>query len=128
MNSIGKLLLSSIIILSTLIINACGTSGGAESGENPTTPAPPSLPTENLDESPTGDTTITGWFTIVYNGEGHYTISEENGQKTRLIIAESILQDAGGTLKFDRQKVIVTGRLLSESPREFQVQSIQLQE
>ena len=128
MNSIGKLLLSSIIILSTLIINACGTSGGAETGENPTTPASPSLPTENLDESPTGDTTITGWFTIIYNGEGHYTISEENGQKTRLIIAESILQDAGGTLKFDRQKVIVTGRLLSESPREFQVQSIQLQE
>jgi hypothetical protein len=69
--------------------------------------------------------TITGWFTTVWNGETHYSITDDQGQTTELLMEDEIAKPLGGPLELDRKRVTITGEIVSDSPRTVRVLSVQ---
>jgi hypothetical protein len=69
--------------------------------------------------------TITGWFTTVWNGEAHYSITDDQGQTTELLMEDEIAKPLGGPLQLDRKRVTITGEIVSDSPRTVRVLSVQ---
>lgn len=69
--------------------------------------------------------TITGWFTTVWNDEPHYSITDDQGQTTRLLLNEELTKPFGGPLELDRKRVTIVGEMTSDSPRTVRVLSIQ---
>lgn len=67
-----------------------------------TTPEPP--PVTNLDK-----TTLTGWLTIVYNGEQKYLLTDDAGETSELLINDMLLTRLGGPLAIDRTRVTIVG-------------------
>ena len=69
---------------------------------------------------------ITGWFTTVWNGRPRYWITDDQGQRTEIVLDEELARPLGGPLAFDRRRVTVVGELLSDPPGVVRVSSIAL--
>jgi hypothetical protein len=72
--------------------------------------------------------TITGIFTTVWNGEPHYTLTDEAGNRYKVLLEEQTAQSIGGPLEADRKRVVLTGYFVDETKEVFQVTSIELAE
>ena len=70
--------------------------------------------------------TITGWLNIIWNDEPLYTITDDQGQNTTLLIDEETAKTVGGPVAIDRKRITIVGEVVSESPRTVRVLSIQL--
>ena len=99
-------------------------------GNIPTPPFYPSYPSEAALGQPTGTNlvSVSGWFTIIYNGEPHYYLNEESGEKSQLFFDAASLESIGGALQFDRKKVSLRGELTSANPRMIYVRTIHIKE
>jgi len=71
--------------------------------------------------------TITGWFTTVWNGGPHYSITDDQGQTTRLLLDDETAKPLGGPLELDRKRVTIVGEIISDSPRTVRVLSVQFE-
>lgn len=91
------------------------------------TALPISTPARALETPELGKTiTMTGWFVTVYNGGAHYTVTEPEGAKAVLEISETAAAEWGGVRQFDRQRVMVQGKVVNQNPLTIQVTHIQL--
>jgi hypothetical protein len=98
-----------------------------------TSPDIPSKPITKSAETPAVITsappkkqvTITGWFTTIWNGEPHYSITDDQGQTTQLLLDDEIAKPLGGPLELDRKRVTIIGEIVSDSPRIVRVLSVQ---
>lgn len=70
--------------------------------------------------------TITGVLTTIWNHETHYTINEDQGQKTELLIDEEVAKPLGGSLAINGKRITIKGELVKDSPKTVKVMSIQL--
>jgi hypothetical protein len=93
----------------------------------------PSIPTSNPEaqgsatpfETPTPkQVIITGWFTTIWNEEPHYSITDDQGQNTELLLDAKTAKPLGGPLQLDRKRVTIVGEIISDSPRIVRVQSV----
>ena len=80
-----------------------------------------------LESTNSEQVTITGWLNIIWNDEPLYTITDDQGQQTTLLIDEETAKTVGGPLAIDRQRITIVGEVVSESPKTVNVQSIQLE-
>jgi hypothetical protein len=71
--------------------------------------------------------TITGWFTTIWNGEPHYTVTDDQGNAAQVILDEEVARPLGGPLKLDRQRITIVGEIISDSPRIIRAVSIKLE-
>jgi hypothetical protein len=78
--------------------------------------------------TPSGQVVITGWFTTVWNGEAHYSITDAQGQTTSLLLEDEVAKPLGGPLELDRKRVTIMGEVVSGSPRIVRVLSVQFAE
>lgn len=74
---------------------------------------------------PAARVTITGWFETVWNGEPHYSITDQNNQTTDLLLDDAVARPLGGPLELDRKRVTLVGVVTLASPRTVRVLSIQ---
>jgi hypothetical protein len=70
--------------------------------------------------------TVTGWFTTVWNGESHYTLTDNQGKIYELTINEEVVTKLGGPLELDRKRVTVNGEYLSQQMNSILVSSLQI--
>ena len=70
--------------------------------------------------------TLTGWFTTVWNGESHYTLTDNQGKFYELTINEEEVIKLGGPLELDRKQVTVKGEYLSKQANSILVTSLQI--
>jgi len=114
------------------LFSACNaqTKSAGETGSLPTPPLYPSYPSEAALGQPTGTNlvSVSGWFTIINNGEPHYYLNEESGEKSQLFFDAASLESIGGALQFDRKKVSLRGELTSANPRMIYVRTIHIKE
>jgi len=88
----------------------------------PTTTTTPPM----ISETPTSkQVTITGVFTTIWNGETSYTITDDQGQTTQLLLDNETAKPLGGPLELDRKRVTIVGEITSDSPRIVRVLSVQ---
>jgi hypothetical protein len=78
----------------------------------------------SLEIQPLKQVTITGWFTTIWNEEPHYSISDEQGQTTQLLLDDEAAKPLGGPLELDRKRVTIVGEIKSISPKIVRVLSI----
>jgi len=71
--------------------------------------------------------TITGWFTTVWNGEPHYSITDDQGQTTRILLDVELAKPFGGPLELDRKRVTVTGEFVNEPQGALRILSINIE-
>jgi hypothetical protein len=71
--------------------------------------------------------TITGWFTTVWNGEPHFSISDDQGRTIHLVLDETLLQSAGGLMALNNQKVTLSGEFVSDTQDALKVMTIYLE-
>ncbi|MDD2923468.1 MAG: hypothetical protein PHQ36_14375, partial [Anaerolineales bacterium] len=71
--------------------------------------------------------TITGWFTTVWNGEPHYSITDDQGQVTKLLLDEELAKPLGGPLALDRKRVTISGEFVSDPQGALRVLSIRFE-
>lgn len=71
--------------------------------------------------------TISGRFITIFNEEPHFSITDDQGQTTELLIDEEVARASGGTMAFNRQRVTVVGEVLSDPAGVIQVLSIRLE-
>lgn len=91
------------------------------------TALPISTPALALETPELGKTiTMTGWFVIVYNGGAHYSVTESDGAKAVLEISDAVAAELGGVRQFDRQRVMVEGKVVNQKPLTIQVSHIRL--
>ena len=69
--------------------------------------------------------TITGWFTTIWNGKPHYSITDDQGQVTQLLLDDETAKPLGGPLELDRKRITIVGEIISDSPRIVRVLSVQ---
>ncbi len=90
------------------------------------TPLPETAPTA---VTTAGDSarlvTITGWFVTVWNDEPHYALTDEQGQKVKLLLDDTVAKPLGGPLELDRKRVTIVGEVVSESPLVVRVLDVQ---
>ena len=70
---------------------------------------------------------ITGWFTTVWNGGPHYSITDDQGQTTLLLLDDEIAKPLGGPLELDRKRVTIVGEITRDSPRTIRVLSVKFE-
>lgn len=72
---------------------------------------------------------ITGWFITVWGGnEIRYSIADEQGNATQLLISDEFAASVGGMLAFDRKFVTVTGIPAANPPGALQVLAIRVED
>ena len=71
--------------------------------------------------------TITGWFTTVWNGEPHYSITDDQGQTTRILLDVELAKPFGGPLELDRKRVTVTGEFVNDPQGALRILSINIE-
>ncbi len=103
------------------ILASCTPGNDAINKNAPTSPELPS------NETTTSESliTITGWFTIVWNDEPHYSITDDHGINTQLQMDDEIAKPLGGPLELDRKKITIVGKVIRDSPRTIRVLSVQ---
>lgn len=97
---------------------------------DPTQASATIAPTENSPtptQTPEGALTISGWFTIIWNDEAHYFITDDTGHTVEVLLDEQLTKPHGGPLALDRTRVTIEGVILSDAPTIIQVQSIALE-
>lgn len=77
---------------------------------------------------PSNTVTITGWFSTIWNGEPHYSITDDQGQTTRLVLDEELAKPLGGPLALDRKRVIVSGEIVNDPQGALRVLSIRFED
>ena len=118
--------------LSLLMLTACAPAG---TGIEPTAAintvlAPVTQPAETAPvpaATPTSveQVSITGWFTTVWNGEPHYSITDGQGVITELLLDPEVAKPLGGPLELDRKRVTIVGEVTSHAPKTVRVVSVQ---
>lgn len=121
-----------------LLAAACGRGQGASgigpaaslSAEATVAPSQPALepsPGQAVSTSvPEMDETLTirGWFTIVWNDQAHYFITDDEGNTRELLLEDSLVSALGGPLALDRKRVVITAEVLSDRPDILRAQSV----
>jgi hypothetical protein len=111
------------LILSALVMGVMVTACTPTNVPMENTPVP--TPTLEPAATPGGQVEITGWFTTVWNGEAYYSITDEQGQTTQLLLEEAVAKPLGGPLALDRKRVTILGEVVNGSPRIVRVISVQ---
>jgi len=88
-------------------------------------PEPTKIPPDISQEPTPKKVTITGWFTTIWNSEPHYSITDDQGQTTKLLLDDETAKPLGGPLELDRKQVTIVGELISDSPMIVKVLSVQ---
>ncbi len=70
--------------------------------------------------------TITGLFTTIWNGGPHYSITDDQGQTTQLLLDDETAKPLGGPLELDRKRVTVQGVMVDDPPGALQVLSVSM--
>ena len=104
--------------VSTMESQATATSIPALSPEGQPTAA-------SFETQPSKQVTITGWFTTIWNDEPRYSITDDQGQTTQLLLYDETAKPLGGPLELDRKRVTIVGEIISDSPRIVRVLSVQ---
>lgn len=87
-------------------------------------------PTENSPtpaQTPQGSLTVSGWFTIIWNDEAHYFITDDSGHTVEVLLDEQLTKPHGGPLALNRTRVTIVGVASSDALTIIQVQSIALE-
>jgi len=116
------------IYLCLLLLTIAGCAAPQDIERTPTFTAPTQKPATATIPPPTSEPnliTVTGWFTTIWNGEAHYSITNDQGQTFKLQLDEELTKPLGGPLELDRKRVTITGELISEKPATIHVLSIQ---
>jgi hypothetical protein len=85
-----------------------------------TTTIAPTIPTVK-------QVTITGWFTTIWDEKPHYSITDDQGQRTDILFDEELAKSYGGALTFDRKRVTIIGEAMNNPPGLVRVVSIKLE-
>lgn len=134
------------LLVGATLLPACLGAASAEQAAIPTTsrarpattqpgaeetPAPPTTTPTAAPASPTPAPgqlrSLSGWFTIVWNDQPHYSITDDQGEIIQLQLDEELMRPLGGPLALDRRRVTIIGELLSVTPKILQVRSIELE-
>lgn len=75
-------------------------------------------------QTPEETLTVSGWFTIIWNDEAHYFITDDESHTVEVLIDEQLTKPHGGPLALDRTRVTIVGVILSDVPTIIQAQSI----
>ena len=81
-------------------------------------PPPPAVPA-------TGEVSITGWFSTIWNGRPQYWLADDQGQRIRILLDEDVARPLGGPQAFNRRRVTVVGEVVSQDPRTVRVVAIE---
>jgi hypothetical protein len=128
-----------LVLLLLLLLVGCRQTGLPEAKTQPAiVPSPLAMPS-NTSLPPMAPTvaaitpthplqvTITGWFTTIWNGEPHYTITDDQGNAAQVILDEDVARPLGGPLKLDRQRISIVGEIISDSPMIIRAVSIKME-
>ena len=113
----AKVLICLIILCLTFPLLGCSTQQTIEST------ATAVLPTQ-----PPNTVNISGWFTTIWNGGPHYSITDDQGQTTRLLLDEELTKPLGGPLALDRKRVTVSGEIVNDPQGALRVLSIRFED
>ena len=69
---------------------------------------------------------LTGWLTIIWNGEPQYLLTDDEGRTTELLINDILIKKLGGPLSLDRTRVTVVGTSLSANQDKIIVLTLKL--
>lgn len=69
---------------------------------------------------------MTGIFTTVWNGDAHYSLTDDAGNRYTILLEAETAKSIGGPLNADRKRVVLEGYFVSEAKDVFQVTSIEL--
>jgi hypothetical protein len=87
----------------------------------------PAIPSKATSQPAGTQVTITGWFATIWNDEPHYSITDDKGQTTQLLLEDEIAKPLGGPLELDRKRVTIIGEITSEFPETIRVLSVQFE-
>ena len=92
------------------------------------TPAPAALPTATSTATVVSEmgTVITGWFSIIWNGEARFFIDDDSGTTYEVELDEDVARPRGGPLELNRKRLTITGVFVSEEPKVFKAEGIEL--
>lgn len=57
----------------------------------------------------TGTVRISGWFTTIFGPQTIYSITDDQGRRTNLLLDVEVARPGGGLLAFDRKRVTIMG-------------------
>jgi hypothetical protein len=80
------------------------------------TPAAPTEipPTEVSQGTGTECTAISGWFSIIWNDEAHYFVTDDTGNTIEVLLDEDLMEPLGGPLALDRTRVQIKGVIVND--------------
>jgi hypothetical protein len=117
----GVQTISSVMVLTTML-SACSMEGGRQALPNavgtPTPhPSPTELPPPEDSQITVPDrTTVSGWFSIIWNDEAHYFITDDAGNTIEVLLEEDLMKPLGGPLALDRTRVTIEGVIMNDPP------------
>lgn len=82
---------------------------------------------EHPTNEPAGQLTLTGWFTTVWGASPRYWITDDQGQRAEILLAEELARPLGGPQAFDRRRVRLTGEEVRRDPLLVRATSIDLE-
>ncbi len=129
-SAISRSVVACVLVLSTMLPLAGCLPSERTAGADPTIQLAPTLsePTVAARMLPSPRLiTITGWFVTVWNGEPHYSLTDDQGNVSQLLLDPDVSKSLGGPLAFDRKRVTIVARVASESPPTLRVISIKIE-
>lgn len=126
------LTIASLVVMAAMLCACVAKSYDADLSDTERAPSDPeatqaSTPTENSPsptQTPKGALTISGWFTIIWNDEAHYFITDDEEHTVEILLDEQLTKPHGGPLALDRTRVTIVGVIVSDTPMILKAQSI----
>ncbi len=130
----GDLLTIANLVVMAAMLGAC-VAKSYDSASSDTERTPPDTdptqasatiaPTENSPtptQTPQGALKVSGWFTIIWNDEAHYFITDDSGHTVEVLLDEQLTKPHGGPLALNRTRVTIVGVASSDAHTIIQVQ------
>lgn len=73
------------------------------------------------------ESSLSGWFHVIWNGGPQYVLIDDQGRWTQLLLEEALTKRLGGPLTFNRKRVRIVGRRVSEPLGAIRVLSIEFE-
>jgi hypothetical protein len=108
--------LAVILVLAFWPVGCTGSGAPATGRES----APAQTPAESQ------VTCVVGLFQIIWNGEPRYFLTDDQGQRARLLIGDDVMRSVGGVLDFNLKRVEAIGEPADTFPDALRVISIKL--
>ena len=113
------------LAVAAAVLGACAAEGhgppppeaeAATASPQPGSDMPPTESPPSATLSPAGALTFSGWFTIIWNHEAHYFVTDDEGRTVEVLLDQNLTAPLGGPMALDRTRVTIVGVASSDAP------------